>query len=166
MATNYARPRSASASAGTIVTTPRAASTMALLGSGATSGSVTWTRGEWDAIRKLYGFVPEPPNRRPPPPQAPQRGDFTDAWKFEDAMAAHARALKAHEKWQDPQPLMQAGADRNAVRYAEVDGLRMIAWLARYVEPGKDPLQTLVQLAVEAGLDVDPEDVEWAEEDG
>lgn len=36
-------------------------------------------------------------------------------------------------------------------------------WLAKYVPPGEDPLRHLVQLAVNAGWDVDPEDVEWAE---
>lgn len=57
----------------------------------------------------------------------------------------------------------QAGADRNAARHAAADGLRLLAWLARYVDTGEDPLRTLVQLAVDAGLDVDPEDVEWSE---
>jgi len=56
----------------------------------------------------------------------------------------------------------QAGTDRNVMRHAEFDGLRMVAWLAQYVEPGQDPLRTLVQLAVEAGIDVTPEDVDWA----
>lgn len=59
---------------------------------------------------------------------------------------------------------IQAGTDRNVMRLAEFDGLRMMAWLAQYVEPGQDPLRTLVQLAIEAGIDVMPEDVDWANE--
>jgi predicted NAD/FAD-dependent oxidoreductase len=43
------------------------------------------------------------------------------------------------------------------------DGLRLVAWLARYVEPGKDPLRTLVELACQAGWDVDPIDMGWAQ---
>lgn len=59
--------------------------------------------------------------------------------------------------------LLQAGADRNVLRHAQADGLRLVAWLARYVEPGKDPLRTLVELACQAGWDVDPIDVGWAQ---
>lgn len=61
--------------------------------------------------------------------------------------------------------LLQAGADRNVLRHAQADGLRLVAWLARYVEPGKDPLRTLVELACQAGWDVDPIDVGWAQGD-
>ena len=60
-------------------------------------------------------------------------------------------------------PLMQAGAIRNALREASCDGLRMLAWLAKYVPAGEDPVKTLVQLAVEAGFDVPSEDIEWTE---
>ena len=61
------------------------------------------------------------------------------------------------------QYLLQAGADRNMFRHAEHDGLRLLAWLAKWVEPGTDPLKVLVQVAVAAGWNVDPEDAEWAE---
>lgn len=62
--------------------------------------------------------------------------------------------------------VMQAGADLNALRIAEVDGLRMLAWFAKHVPAGEDPLKTLVTLAVEAGWDVDPSEATWAEDDG
>ena len=61
--------------------------------------------------------------------------------------------------------MMQAGADRNAMRHASCDGLRMLAWLAKYVPAGEDPVKTLVQFAVSAGCDVDPEDIEWSTEE-
>ena len=64
----------------------------------------------------------------------------------------------------DPNPLLQAGADRNLMRQAEEDGLRLLVWLAKYVEKGTDPLKTLIQLAGDAGFDVDPEDMAWANE--
>jgi hypothetical protein len=67
------------------------------------------------------------------------------------------------EKEGPDQVFHQAAADRNALRHAESDGLRLLAWIARYVGAGGDPLKTFVQLAVEAGLDVDPSDVEWSQ---
>jgi hypothetical protein len=74
--------------------------------------------------------------------------------------------FRAIQKLYDVKPednvFVQAGTDRNVMRHAEFDGLRMMAWLAQYVEPGQDPLRTLVQLAIEAGIDVMPEDVDWA----
>lgn len=65
----------------------------------------------------------------------------------------------------DNNVLLQAGADRNVVRHAECDGLRMLAWIARYVEPNGDPMKTLIQMAVDAGFDVADADAEWAEAD-
>jgi hypothetical protein len=62
----------------------------------------------------------------------------------------------------DPRALLQAGADRNMIRHAEHDGLRLIAWLARHVPAGEDPLKSLVLAAVDAGWDVSPEDASWA----
>jgi hypothetical protein len=72
---------------------------------------------------------------------------------------------KVYEFHSEENPLLQAGADRNLFRHAEADGLRVLAWLSRYTEPGQDPLKVLVGLAVEAGLNVDPEDCAWAEDE-
>lgn len=58
---------------------------------------------------------------------------------------------------------MQAGADRNALRQAACDGMRLLAWLAKYVPPGEDPLKTLVQVTARAGFDVSPADIDWAD---
>lgn len=148
---------------GTTITTPKSRLSMQLLGVGVVAGSVALTRDEFGAINKLYGFKPEKPNKKPPPPKAPNREDFDTQWKYEDALKKHEAALKAHANWQDPMPLMQAGANRNALRHAESDGLRLLAWLARFVPEGEDPLKTLVQAALDAGWDVNPDDVEWAE---
>jgi hypothetical protein len=62
----------------------------------------------------------------------------------------------------DEPGIMQHGATRNMLRHAESDGLRMVAWFARFIPPGEDPLKHLVQLTVERGWDIAPEDVEWA----
>jgi hypothetical protein len=55
------------------------------------------------------------------------------------------------------------GSRMNLMRHAEADGMRMIAWLAKFCEPGDDPVRVLVQLAMLAGWDVDPVDAEWAD---
>ena len=68
----------------------------------------------------------------------------------------------------DHSPFFQAGADVSMLRYAEVDGIRIVAWLARVMRgtaPGADPLKAVVQLAIDAGWDVDPADVSWAKND-
>lgn len=48
---------------------------------------------------------------------------------------------------------MQAGSDRNAIRHAETDGLRLLAWIAKFVPPGTDPLKSLIAAAVDSGWD-------------
>jgi hypothetical protein len=147
------------------VTTPLAAKLVQLLGPGATCGSITLTRGEFEAVKHLYGFKKELPNKRPDSPKTPDPSNYPkDSWAYEEALRKHKDDLKRHEGWKDPQPFMQAGADRNALRAAEADGLRLLAWIAKFVPAGEDPLAHLVQAAVAFGWDVDPEDVEWAED--
>jgi hypothetical protein len=60
--------------------------------------------------------------------------------------------------------LFQAAAERNMFRHAESDGLRMIAFVARYISQGEDPVKFLAQLCIDAGFDVDPKIVEWSRE--
>jgi len=145
------------------VTTPLAAKLIQLLGLGATCGSVAMTRGEFEAVKRLYGFKKELPNKKPDPPKAPDPNNYPkDSWTYEEALRKHKDAIRQHEGWKDPQRFMQAGADRNALRAAEADGLRLLAWIAKFVPAGEDPLAHLVQAAIAFGWDVDPEDVEWA----
>ena len=75
----------------------------------------------------------------------------------------HLRKLYGYVEEKDK--LSQAGADCNMFRHAEHDGLRVIAWLAKYVEPGQDPLKEIVKMAVDRRYDVNPSDVIWAEEE-
>ena len=46
-------------------------------------------------------------------------------------------------------------------RLAAIDGLRIVAWLARWLEPGDDPLRAVISLAIQAGWDAElwPEEV-------
>jgi len=149
---------------GSTVTTPEAAMLIQLLGA-QTYRDLALTTDQMRAIQKLYGFVPEKPNKKPEAPVKPERADLDTLWKYEDAMKAYEKAVRSHEKWEDPIKLMQAGADHNALRHAQSDGLRVIAWLAQYVPAGEDPLKHVIQLAAEAGMDVSCEELEWANSD-
>ncbi len=153
-------------SCGTVTTTPQAGQMMRLLGSGGTDRSVTVTKDEFRHIQKVYGYVTEPVNQKPPAPEPPAhpgpKASYDAMGKFYKDEADYKQALKAHDRWEDPREYLQAGADRNAFRHAQVDGLRMLAWIARYIEPGQDPLKTLIQMASDSGFDVDPNDYCWA----
>lgn len=148
---------------GCVVTTPRVSSMMQLLGSGTTYKGNALSSDEFRAVKKLYGFQKEKPGVKPSPPKAPELKDFKSSWEYEDAMIRHRNAIS--HPWQDPQSFMQAGADRNVMREAETDGLRLLAWIAKYVPKGEDPLKSLIQAVTEAGWDIDPEDVEWSQEE-
>lgn len=148
------------------VTTPFAATMMQLLGVGGTFENVAFSRSEIKNLKKLYGFEAEKPNKKPPPPEAPKREDFGSDWDFERAERDHKEALKRHADWKDPLPLMQAGADRNLYRHVRGDGLRLAAYIAKFCQPGEDPLKVLIRMAIDAGdYAVDPEDAAWAEEE-
>jgi len=61
--------------------------------------------------------------------------------------------------------LIQAGTFRNMIRYAQMDGLRLVAFLSRFCKPGKDPLSLIKVLMSEAGYDITLEDRDFDEED-
>jgi hypothetical protein len=144
---------------GSVITTPRAGQLMQLFGDRVRHRAASLSGDEFEALKRLYGYVPEKPHKRPPEPTNPgPSASYAELQKYKDAK-------RAWDVWEDPRPLMQAGADRNLLRHAEMDGIRLIAWIARFVEPGSDPLKTLITLASDAGWDVDPEDFEFASAD-
>ncbi len=145
------------------VTTPASAELITLLGPGLRLHDVTLNGDELSAIRALYGYKVEQPNVRPPKPvQKPYQPDAS-SYQREVADRAYTNEVEQWERWEDPQDMLQSGADRNLARFAAQDGLRIIAWLARHVEPGEDPLKTVIQMAVDSGWDVNPADVDYAE---
>jgi hypothetical protein len=149
-----------------VTTTPSADMMLHLLG-GITSGAVALTSDDMAAIQRLYGFTLEPSNQRPDPPvepTPPPPGDYQADMNHRVLMRQYQCALDAWTNWQDPNKLLKAGAERNALRFAETDGLRLLAWIARHCPAGEDPLKVLVQLAVDAGWDVG-DDAEWAEQE-
>ena len=149
---------------GATITTPKSILSIALFGAMKTGGQFL-TSDEFKSIQKLYGFVNEKPNKKPDLPVKPIREEFKTNYDYDDAKFLYERQVKAHDNWKDPQKLMQSGADRNAIRDAQSDGLRLIAWLAKYIPAGEDPLKHLIQFVSQAGCDVDPEDLDWADKD-
>lgn len=154
---------------GALVTTPLSATMIVLMGPGISSGNVVLTRSEYQAVLSLYEFKKEEPSVRPPeptPPKPPGTGAGPEDVKaYRRLKDKYDGAMENWRKWQDPLPLMQAGAARDAIRCAGIDGLRLLAWIAKYVEPGHDPLKTLIQFAVDSGIAVSSEDYDWAETD-
>jgi len=146
-------------------TTPRAEQITQLLGGASRHEGVVISRDEKKHLDKLYGFVEEQPQPRPPRPTAPDRADYTKAYEYSDALKEYERRVKCWESWEDPRAFFEAGATRNMFRHASHDGLRIMAWLAKFVEAGSDPLKTVVRMAIDSGCDVDPSDVTWAMQD-
>lgn len=151
-------------------TTPSADELISIFG-GVTVDGVTFSTEEFRYVARLYGYQKEPTPDKPPPPTAPDRAAFPNALAYESALRKYEVDMRMYEKRASPESLeqlrqfMQAGADKNMLRYAARDGLRLIAWLARYVSPGGDPLKLLIQMANAAGFDVWPADTLWAEDD-
>jgi hypothetical protein len=147
-------------------TTPGTVSLMSLLGPGLRSGNIVLSLDQTRNLNRIYGFDEEKPNQRPPRPKPPEPLPPNASWEakrdYNRALEDHKSAVESWEKWTDPRSFLQAGADRNMIRYAEADGMRLVAWIAKYVEAGEDPLKTLIQMASDAGFDVDPSDIEWA----
>jgi hypothetical protein len=113
-----------------------------LLVAGLRTGDVRFTHDEETALNKLYGFKKEKPNKKPPKPvlkavDIKGMDQYAIRRAEEQAEKDHVEAVKRWEKWEDPIAFMQAGADRNMVRHAESDGIRLIAWLAKYVPEGR-----------------------------
>jgi len=137
-------------------TTPSADATRQLLGGPGFYEGVAYTADEFKHVRRIYEVEPEPPVQRPPEPAPPPPGA---SYKEQDA---YKEAMRRWRGWKSPQAFMQAGADRNTMRQAASDGLRLLGWIAKYVETGTDPMKTLICMAADAGFDVSPEDYEWA----
>ncbi len=151
------------------VATPNDEALLRLHGGGLRHEDVVVTDGQLCAIRTLYGFYVEPPGQKPPAPVPPVKPtarfeSSKDAYAYERTVEEYKRAKDGWDRWSDPRKFMQAGADLSAMRFASSDGLRMLAWIARFIEPGADPVKTLIQLATDAGWDIDPDDVRWAED--
>ena len=127
-----------------------------LLGGGEQYQGVTITRDEQSALGAYYEYDLSRvgPDAPPPSPPAPPLSDATHTAceAYRRAVADHERVVARH----DPQgwhKFQLAGAQLYMAREASSDGLRVMAWLARFLRPGDDPVQFVAQLAADAGMD-------------
>jgi hypothetical protein len=137
-----------------------------LLG-GQTHNGLALSTGEIRGLEKLYGFTDE------------YYEDMKAELKlsYEQSLVRHTESIAAYDAWRkSPFPrtpryltepgkppkepdyegavkLSKAGAFRNLMRFAEKDGLRVMAVLAKYMEDEKDPLELIAHLLAEAGFD-------------
>lgn len=145
-------------------TTPLSAEAVALFGGGGGMDGVVFTRSEMEYLIKLYGYtITAEPETYPEvaPDPGPEPG--TD-WKLpaKQRQAQRQEWQDAQRKHLDTQPqsvrdrhrIAMAGASRNCLRHAQIDGLRAIGMLARFCEPGQDPLKVLAGLMQDAGFDL------------
>ena len=124
------------------ITTPRNSEVLGLIGGGLVHEGLALTNDEVRALRKLYGYEP----RKRPHLSEEEEPSYP---------------YGSRDKSQKVEDFHQAGADRNLIRHAQLDGLRLVAWLAKYVDKDEDPLAFLVSVMADSGMDVDIEDVDW-----
>lgn len=160
------RPTTTGSIGGSLCSTPSAADSIALLG-GERYESVAFSRDECSALQRLYGVDTARAER--------EARAFAEA-AHQEAMARHKAATAKRDCFDPPLPaptleadskaaFAVAGAGRNLFRHAEADGLRMVAAMARFLQPGDDPVRVLVSLMADAGWDV-REDPDWYNGDG
>ena len=158
----YKRPRTSPSSGGVVVATPMDAVMAELTGYLHFEG-VGFTRDQKKRLAAYYGF--------------------TDAYiqdQVDSARAKHEERQKkieekeAEKKAQKGQwyrasygaepalrpfdeeairKMHQAGSDRNLLRHVRSDGLRVMAFLSKYLERHEDPVEFLEGLCSEVGLD-------------
>ena len=114
---------------GSYVSSPSSKTCIDLLGGGMVHEGVCLSRTEVDRLRELYGYRVEPPHDRPAPPIAPDRSHYKWEYDYQRAVGEYEDAMRVHKRWEDPREFHQVGADRNMIRHAQCDGLRIVAWL-------------------------------------
>lgn len=145
------------ASTGTsLYSTPSSRETIALLGGGEQYQGVTISRDEQAALGAYYEYDlssigPDVPPPSPPTPP-PSDSTWTEREAYKRALADHERAVARHDP-QGQHKFQLKGAQLHMAREASSDGLRVMAWLARFLRPGDDPVQFVAQLAADAGMD-------------
>lgn len=152
---------------GSMCVVPDDATTLSIT-NGVTVGNVAITRGKLRHMERLYGFDLD----------AAARAAATKSHEQHVAALARHEEEKAKATGWDRDRLVppkrtepsevasfQFGGDtRDLLRYAEADGMRMVALIAAYLEPGEDPVRWLAKMLMDQGYDV-PVDPEWADTD-
>jgi len=157
------------------VDTPSTWAMMQLLGGGNSFEGVALSREQEKALLAFYDFDDARDvqkakeaqealeaaweERRQMHVEAEETGDWTAYDEKYDIKYGY-RELPDKPKPTNPLPFLRAGATKNMFRFWRRDGLRVMAFLARYLERGEDPVRLVAQLCIEAGYDV-PNDYYW-----
>lgn len=171
--------------------TPMTASMAKLLGIATRHESVGFSKSQDKNLRSFYGVSDELDIQTAEQTLADiqaryeeQLAEWQEANKLQPRTPEYKAAWSAYnEKW-SPQsrnrdfavdepkppngesslPLLRAGSTVNVYRWVQRDGLRVMAFLAKYLEKGQDPVKLVAQLCIEAGYDV-PDDHGWIFDD-
>ena len=132
------------------------AAVISLLGGRSHSAGVTMTRDQWARLGKFYTYDLSPEGPPTPLPAEPARpapdADYYKRQDYEAAMRAWRQACANHSP-QGVHKFALAGAERNLDRHVAADGVRLMAFLSRFLEDGQDPVALVAQLLAEAGYD-------------
>lgn len=162
--------------------TPESVTCIELLGEGAHTNGVVFSRDEAKSIFRLYGYnITSKPESYPEIPADPGPKPNRFDSKYDPRIPENPNIFEVDLKaWSDVQQarknsqpaevdgrhrLEMAGAVRNCMRNVERDGARAIGLLAKLVEPGRDPVKFLAEILQEAGFDILTgwEDEPWEE---
>ena len=125
-----------------------------LLGGTAYSG-VTLTPDQHKAVLKLYGYDPHQTELAIADNRSAYMAEVASR-KVENAKLPLWKQKPPFEAFDEKgqRAFLEAGSSRDMLRAASDDGLRVVALLARYMEPGEDPVDTVARLMVAVGWDV------------
>lgn len=137
-------------------TDPQTEQMCRLLG-GISFEAVTLSRNQIENLMKLYGCHHEKEKDWPPSTiEVPENPHAYTPYGSKPKMVQKVLGSAA--------PLAESAMLVSLGRRAKHDGLRMLAVLSRFCEPGQDPVKLLVQLCIEAGYDIGTLS-EWAYEE-
>lgn len=145
-------------------TTPASREIINFFGSGPGYESFYPTHDEYRNMQKAYGFTEEDLVKLPVPVK-PVHEDyaFHDEISYKNDVKVYEKAVENYdENCKSMQKFMQSGADRNLYRHVLHDGMRVIAWISKFLQKDEDPLKFIVQLAYTNGFDVSCDDLGWA----
>ena len=155
------------------VSTPLSWTMIQLLGSGPMWDGVTVTKTQYQHLRKAYEFDNKVTDaqvedlRASREVQATRHAEKMEEWDARPYPASYEKPPLAPEPFdeQASRNFLTAGEDINLGCHMKRDGMRIIAYLSKWLEPGQDPMKLIVMMASDARFDVDFEDTEWADAD-
>lgn len=158
--------------------TPDSFACIKILGSDANLNGVHFSTDESRYLYALYGYdITRKPKSYPeiPPHPGPEPTLQDFRWNYTEHSAAHLEWIAAWKAWNAAQPenvdgvhhFEMTGAKLHCTRFAQRDGLRIMGMIAKFVEPGEDPVKFIAELLQDAGCDLTTgwEDEGYEEED-